>query len=242
MIRAILTDIEGTTTSIAFVHDVLFPYSHQHLPQFIRDHKDDFDVQKALDMAGAEAGRPNLSPEQSIDLLLQWIAEDRKVMPLKTLQGLLWKQGYQDAAYRGHIYPDAMEYLQKWQQQGIALYVFSSGSVQAQKLLFAHSDYGDMTPLFSGYFDTSTGPKKKKNAYSLIAKAINQPAENILFLSDISEELDAAASAGMQTCRLVREGDAQIEKNCVHPQVRSFADIGLNPDDIVQTFNDPNML
>jgi len=242
MIRAILTDIEGTTTSIAFVHDVLFPYSREHLPQFIRDNQDDFEVLKALDMAGAEAGQPNLTPEESINLLLQWIAEDRKTTPLKTLQGLLWRKGYQEGAYKGHLYPDAFENLQKWHQQGIALYVFSSGSVNAQKLLFSHTEYGDLTPLFKGYFDTSTGPKKKKNSYTLIAKAMSQKTEDILFLSDITAELDAAAAAGMQTCRLVREGSADIDPECLHPQVRSFADMGLNPHSEIQTFNDPSVL
>lgn len=242
MIRAILTDIEGTTTSIAFVHEVLFPYSREHLPQFIRDQQNEFEVRNALEMASAEAGRPNLSTEDTIELLLQWIAEDRKTAPLKTLQGLLWKQGYQNGAYKGHLYPDALQNLQAWAQQGLQLYVFSSGSVQAQKLLFSHTEYGDITPLFKGYFDTATGPKKKPSSYELIAKAMNQQPKDVLFLSDIIEELDAATLAEMQTCRLVREGDATLEKNCPHPQVRSFADIHLNPEADLPTFYDLSVL
>ncbi len=240
MIRAILTDIEGTTTSIAFVHDILFPYARQHLSAFIQENQDDESVQQWLEVARAESGQPGLSVQDTITLLLQWIAEDRKSTPLKALQGMLWEKGYREGAYQGHLYPDVPDCLKHWQQLGIALYVFSSGSVKAQQLLFAHTAYGDLTPLFKGYFDTTTGPKQNQNSYQLIAKAINQAPTDVLFLSDISAELNAALAAGMQTCRLVREG--AMEKNCGHPQVRSFADIGVNPDSLIQTFSDSSVL
>ncbi len=240
MINTILTDIEGTTTSIAFVHEVLFPYARKHLPEFIRSHQNNDEVKQWLGVTRADSGQPGLNLEETIALLLQWMAEDRKSTPLKALQGLLWKQGYDQADYQGHVYQDAAQALQAWQQQGLSLYVFSSGSVAAQKLLFSSTPYGDMTPLFKGYFDTGTGAKKKPDSYTRIAKAIGQDAEKILFLSDITEELDAAAMAGMLTCRLVRDGE--MELGYAHPQVRSFADVRLNPDSVVQIFNDPSML
>jgi enolase-phosphatase E1 len=133
---------------------------------------------------------------------------------------LIWEAGYQQGDFKGHIYPDAVENLKKWKAKGLDLYVYSSGSVQAQKLLFAHTDYGDLTPLFSGYFDTLIGGKKEPQSYSNIAKNIDIPPEHLLFLSDIKEELDAAKTAGYQTTWLVREDALQAKAG--HLQVSSF--------------------
>ncbi len=191
-IKAILTDIEGTTTDINFVHKVLFPYAYDHLPGFLRSHSDDAAVQSVLSDARIELGQPEADLETLISAFLDWIEQDKKVTVLKSLQGLIWVTGYEQRDFTGHLYNDAYEYLQRWQQQGLKLYVFSSGSVKAQKLLFGYSDFGDLTPLFSGYYDTNIGHKREASAYQKIAADVGLPAAEILFLSDIKEELDAA--------------------------------------------------
>jgi enolase-phosphatase E1 len=204
-IRAIVTDIEGTTSSISFVRDVLFPYARQRLPAFIETHGDTPEVLHWLHEAAKEAGLVEASRQEVIELLLQWIDEDRKSTALKALQGMIWKDGYEAGDYRSHMYPDVAARLREWHARGLPLYVYSSGSVPAQKLLFGYSEAGDLTPLFSGYFDTETGHKREADSYRRIAEAINIPPAQILFLSDIVEELDAAASAGLTTAWLIRE-------------------------------------
>lgn len=218
-IKAILTDIEGTTSAVSFVFDVLFPYAARHLPDFVRQHAAEPAVAAQLDAARAEAGEPGADVERVIDILLGWIAEDRKATPLKALQGMVWEQGYRAGQLKGHVYPDAVEALKHWQEEGYRLYVYSSGSIQAQKLIFGCSDAGDLSPLFSGYFDTTSGPKREAASYGRIAEAIGLAAEDILFLSDVVQELDAAREAGMATCGLAREGGELAG----HPTVASFA-------------------
>lgn len=220
-IRAILTDIEGTTSAVSFVFDVLFPYAAQHLPAYIREHAQEPVVAEQLDAVRAEAGELKADVERVIEILLGWIAADRKATPLKALQGMIWAQGYQAGQLKGHVYPDAVEALKRWHALGLALYVYSSGSVQAQKLIFGCSEAGDLTPLFSGYFDTMTGGKREADSYARIASATTHKADEILFLSDVVEELDAARAAGMKTCGLVREGGELAG----HPCVASFAEI-----------------
>jgi len=205
--KAILTDIEGTTSSIDFVHKVLFPYAGRELPGYVRAHRADPHVASILDDVRREANEPDADVEKVIEILLGWIVEDKKITALKTLQGYVWKHGYENRDFTGHIYDDAVRCLQKWFDNGIALYVYSSGSVGAQKLLFGHSDAGDLCPVFSGYFDTQVGHKREAGAYTNISRHIALPAEAILFLSDVLEELDAAAEAGMQTMQLVRDED-----------------------------------
>lgn len=224
-VKAIVTDIEGTTSSIDFVHDVLFPYASDHLPEFVRDASADPAVADLLDAVRAEAGEPDADIERVIGILLGWIAEDRKATPLKALQGLVWKHGYESGAFTGHIYEDAAAGLRAWAEAGIDLYVYSSGSVAAQRLLFGHSDLGDLTPLFRGYFDTNIGHKRDTASYRAIAEHTGTPAESTLFLSDVREELDAAAAAGMRTCQLVRD-DAVIRGT--HRVAHDFGDVVLD--------------
>jgi len=225
MIKAIVTDIEGTTSSLSFVKDVLFPYARANLAGYIHRHADEPQLQTLLIDARAEAGA-ELTIEQLITQFIQWIDEDKKVTPLKSLQGLIWEAGYRQGDFKGHIYPDAAEYLKTWKSQGLDLYVYSSGSVYAQKLLFAHTDYGDLTPLFSGYFDTHIGGKKESQSYRNIAEKIAVPATQLLFLSDIKEELDAAHEAGFHTYWLIRDGE--IDSQAAHRQVSEFGQIKLN--------------
>lgn len=205
-IKAILTDIEGTTSAVSFVFDVLFPYAKQHLPEFVREHAAEPEVAAQLHAVRNDSAEPDANVDRLIEILLQWIADDRKATPLKALQGMVWQQGYQAGQLKGHVYPDAVEALKHWHQAGYALYVYSSGSIQAQKLIFGCSEAGDLSGLFSGYFDTTSGPKREDASYRSIASSIGQPAHAILFLSDIVEELDAAKRAGMATCALVRDG------------------------------------
>lgn len=224
MIRAIVTDIEGTTSSIDFVHQTLFPYAKQHLRAFLKRSAGETAVQMALTEVEALAGR-DLSLEEAADVLEQWIAEDRKATPLKTLQGMVWAQGYAAGKLQGHVYPDTPEALRRWHAAGQRLYVYSSGSVEAQKLIFGHTAYGDLTPLFSGYFDTRIGGKREAASYRNILAQIGDPAGEVLFLSDIGEELDAAREAGMQTCQLIR--DAKARPAAGHRQVADFSAIPL---------------
>jgi enolase-phosphatase E1 len=195
MTRAILTDIEGTTSSLSFVHDTLFPYARARLPAYVAAHGGD------------------------LAQLLAWMDADAKVTELKDIQGRIWAEGYATGALTGHVYPDAVEALRRWHAEGLELAVFSSGSVAAQKLIFGHSDQGDLSPLFSGWFDTTTGPKREAMSYVLIADALGVAPMDMLFLSDIAEETDAARAAGMRALLIDREqgrGD-----------IASFADIAL---------------
>lgn len=204
MIKAIVTDIEGTTSSLSFVKDVLFPYAREHLPEFVRKHQKEAEVSQLLADA-ASVGDQSLDVEGLIAQFIHWIDTDQKITPLKSLQGLIWEEGYRQGAFKGHVYADAADNLQTWHDSGIQLFVYSSGSVQAQKLLFGYSEFGDLTPLFSGYFDTHIGGKRESSSYQKIIASIGLPAEQILFLSDIPEELDAAHQAGMATYWLVRD-------------------------------------
>jgi len=210
-VSAILTDIEGTTSSISFVKDVLFPYARRALPEFVREHGDDPEVRRWLDVVATEHGSI-CSDDVIVETLQGWIDQDRKHTALKALQGLVWEAGYRDADFTAHIYPDAAPALQAWYAQGYPLYVYSSGSVPAQKLFFGHSDAGDLTPLFSGWFDTEVGGKREADSYRAIAERIGLPAEKILFLSDVVEELDAARDAGLQTCLIDRLEDYPVSR------------------------------
>src|SRR3989344_1798026 len=219
MTKAIVTDIEGTTSSLSFVKDVLFPYSQKHMAEFVRIHAQAPAVRRELDEVHRLSGK-NLSEAEVIEQLIRWIQEDKKITPLKNLQGMIWEDGYKKGDFKGHMYEDAVRHLRKWKQAGIRLYVFSSGSVQAQKLLFAHTGYGDLTPLFSGYFDTNIGNKREAGSYRKIAESIGIAPADTLFLSDIREELDAAHAAGMQIIWLVRDG--AIDPKAAHRQITHF--------------------
>lgn len=222
MINVIVTDIEGTTSSLSFVKDVLFPYARERMADFVQAHRHEPDVAKLLAEVGKDAGRP-LSDTETVAQLVRWIDEDRKITCLKALQGMIWEQGYRQGDFKGHVYDDAAKNLRRWRARGMLLYVYSSGSVYAQKLLFAHSDNGDLTPLFAGYFDTTIGMKRDAASYAKIVRAVARPASQILFLSDIKEELDAAASSGMQTGWLMRDGVLPVDT--AHFPARNFDDI-----------------
>lgn len=206
-IGAIVTDIEGTTSPIAFVREVLFPYARAALPAFIAQRRDRPEVSAWLDGIAEECAvdRGDLAALTSI--LLDWIDADRKHTALKALQGMVWVDGYRQGTFRAPVYADAAQALSAWHARGIPLYVYSSGSVDAQKLFFANTDHGDLLPLFSGHFDTESGGKRDADSYRRIAAAIGLPAAELLFLSDIVEELDAAREAGYATLLVDRPTD-----------------------------------
>ena len=212
-VKAIVTDIEGTTSSIAFVRDVLFPYARAALPRFMQEKHGRSDVTHWIKTVAEENGLAAEDLDGVIEILLQWIDQDRKHTALKALQGMIWVDGYANATYRAPVYPDADAALRRWHAAGIPLYVYSSGSVPAQKLFFAYTDHGDLCPLFSGHYDTEIGGKREAGSYVRIAGSIGIAPENLLFLSDIVEELDAARDAGWQTALIDRRED--------YPQART---------------------
>ncbi len=221
MIKAILTDIEGTTSSLSFVKEVLFPYSRARLAAFVHAHAHEPAVRAQLEEVRRLEGK-HLTDDQVITRLIGWIDEDKKATPLKALQGMIWEAGYRTGDYQGHVYEDAARKLKQWKDAGLRLYVFSSGSVRAQQLIFGYSTFGDLTPLFCGYFDTNVGNKRDAMAYHEIARKIELMPQETLFLSDIKEELDAAQAAGMQTTWLVRDG---APASTGHRQVKNFDEI-----------------
>ena len=225
-VKAIVTDIEGTTSSIDFVHKVLFPYATREIPDFVRTSHTHPEIASLLDDVRKESEEFDASIERLIDILLTWISEDRKATSLKSLQGHVWRHGYERGDFTGHLYDDAADRLRRWSKMGIALFVYSSGSVGAQKLLFGHSDAGDLRPLFTDYFDTRIGHKKEPDSYRNIIASIQIPASDILFLSDVAEELDAAAAAGMLTTQLVRQEDVVIG---THAVAADFHDVIIDP-------------
>ncbi|MEB3206267.1 MAG: acireductone synthase [Vampirovibrionales bacterium] len=220
MIQAVLTDIEGTTSSLSFVKDVLFPYARARLADYCKTH----DLADIFNAVRTLQKNPDLTRQAIIEVLQRWSDEDQKVAPLKQLQGLIWQAGYQQGDYQGHLYEDAYLALKRLHQQGVRLFVFSSGSIMAQQLLFAHTTYGDLTPWFDGFFDTTMGSKLASDSYLAIAREIGLPADEILFLSDHPKELNAAQEAGLQVLGVDRQepGGYLFEAPVAYPLIRSF--------------------
>ncbi|TWI03619.1 enolase-phosphatase E1 [Luteimonas cucumeris] len=229
--RLILTDIEGTTSSISFVKDVLFPYARNALPDFVDENRDDPDVRRWLDIVATESGGI-CTDAVIVETLQGWIDQDRKHTALKALQGMIWQDGYLNADFTAPVYPDAARMLKQWHADGHALAVYSSGSVAAQKLLFGHTDAGDLIPLFSAFFDTEVGHKRDAASYRTIAARLGRPAAEIVFLSDVVEELDAARDAGLRTVLVDRREDYPQprlgEATNGHGRVEDFS--GIRPD------------
>ncbi|HUM07934.1 MAG TPA: acireductone synthase [Acidocella sp.] len=205
---AILTDIEGTTTPMAFVHRVLFPYARARMAEFV---------------ASGHAALADV-PEPRLETLLGWMDRDEKITALKTIQGIIWEDGYKNGAITAELYEDVPPALRRWARAGLRLFVYSSGSVPAQRLLFGHTPAGDLTGLFQAYFDTRVGPKREAASYADIARGVNVPPEEMLFLSDIEAELDAAKASGLQTCQLVRAEDGTVA-SARHETAKDFDDV-----------------
>jgi enolase-phosphatase E1 len=226
----VLTDIEGTTSSISFVRDVLFPYARRALSAFVREHGREPVVRRWLDQVAMENGGV-CSDEMIVETLQGWIDEDRKHTALKALQGMVWEAGYRNADFTAPLYPDVAGRLRAWSDAGHALAVYSSGSVPAQKLLFGHTDAGDLTSLFSGWFDTAVGHKREADSYRRIASDLQRAPNDILFLSDVVEELDAAREAGMRTVLIDRREDYPVPRfgdaTHGHQRADSFDDVAV---------------
>ena len=221
----ILTDIEGTTSSISFVKQVLFPFARRALPGFVRARGQEPEVRRWLDAVAVEHGSI-CNDDTIVETLQGWIDEDRKHTALKALQGLVWREGYLRGELKADIYPDAVDGLRRWHDAGHRLAVYSSGSVAAQKLLFAHTDAGDLTGLFDAFFDTEVGHKREAGSYRTISERLQVPAADIVFLSDVVEELDAARDAGMRTVLLDRLQDYPQPRDAAaahgHARVETF--------------------
>ena len=231
MSTTVLTDIEGTTSSISFVKDVLFPYARRELPRFVREHGHQPEVRQWLDAVATEIAASACQDAVIVETLQGWIDADRKHTALKALQGMVWAAGYADGDFTAPLYPDVAPALRAWHGAGHRLAVYSSGSVPAQKLLFAHTDAGDLTALFSAFFDTEVGGKREAASYRNIAAKLAQPGSDILFLSDVVAELDAAREAGLRTMLVDRRDDYPQprlgEAAHGHPRVERFSDIDL---------------
>ena len=231
--RAIVLDVEGTTTPVRFVYDVLFPHAREGMAAFLAAHLLDgvvhgavagLRVEHAMDTA---AGRnPPAWGEDEAEAAAayaRWLMdEDRKATSLKSLQGLIWEEGYRSGVLRGRVYPDVPAAFERWKRAGKTLAVFSSGSVLAQRLLFTHSEAGDLERFLSAHFDTTTGPKTEPASYARIAAALGRPPAQVLFLSDVAAELDAARRAGMLTALVARE--APVPESS-HPVLRDFGEL-----------------
>jgi enolase-phosphatase E1 len=238
-ISALLLDIEGTTTPVDFVYKTLFLFARDHVGEYLEQHGASAEVQADLEALRSECSADRaqgLNPpewsDQSASFLLepaiayiQWLIDrDRKSTPLKSLQGRIWKAGYESGELRGEVYPDVPRAFERWQAQGITIAIFSSGSALAQKLLFAKTVRGDLTPFIKAYFDTTAGPKKEPESYRSIVKALAVEPARVLFVSDVIAELEAARAAGLETLLCVRPGSAAPPES-QHPAIRSFDEI-----------------
>ena len=228
-VRAILLDIEGTTTPIAFVHDVLFTYARNHVREFLRVNADNKEVRADIALLRdeyAEDMSKGRNPQPLVADYVEWlIAADRKSTGLKSLQGKIWRKGYEDGSLKSQVFADVAPAFERWQQRGLSINIFSSGSVLAQKLLFAHTEAGDLTRFIDDYFDTNVGKKGEADSYRRIAEKIKLPAREILFISDVIDELNAAHDTGMKTLLSVRPGNALQDNTNQYPQIVSFDQI-----------------
>jgi len=227
MTKVILLDIEGTTTPIDFVHKKLFPFAETRMAEFVlesfEDLRDEIEqlVEEHTRYNDAENLDPN-SPGSVSAYLVHLIKVDRKSTPLKSIQGKIWQVGYESGELKSEIFPDVPPALERWTAAGKIIAIYSSGSVLAQKLLFKYTDHGDLTPYISAYFDTTSGGKRESESYRKIASELSLPPEEILFVSDVLAELDAANNAGFQTALSIRKGNAVTEDNQHYPFIKSF--------------------
>jgi enolase-phosphatase E1 len=236
--RGILLDIEGTTSSISFVYDVMFPFVRRELDRYLRAQWSDNDLKAACDQIAKDLGQETLqrwtgesaTPEAQQQLVrdevLRLMDGDVKSTGLKQLQGLIWQQGFDSGELHAHVYDDVVPALQAWHAAGKDVRIYSSGSIQAQRLFFGHTTHGDLLPLLRGHYDTTTGGKREATSYLKIAVEFGLPPGEILFLSDVVAELDAARSAGMSTALVKRPGNAPVaDHSPAHVEVTSFNEI-----------------
>jgi enolase-phosphatase E1 len=234
MVKAILLDIEGTTTPIDFVLKTLFPFSKAKMDEFVREHFEEIGAEIAQlkteyrkDFTGQLYGRDfREDAPESVSTYLKFLIDvNRKSTPLKSLQGQIWRAGYESGALQSEMFADVPRAFERWKKHSKIIAIFSSGSRLAQKLIFQYSNFGDLTPFISDYFDTTTGGKKEPESYRRIAEKLGFEPDDVLFVSDILAELDAARESGMQTVLSIRSGNGQITEDFTHRSVNSFDEI-----------------
>ena len=233
--KAILLDIEGTTSSVSFVYDVMFPQVRRDLSVFLEQNWNDVNVQLACDQIAQDAGHESVEqfcsatsrqPQECIEAeVLRLMDGDVKATGLKQLQGLIWRHGFESGEMKAHVYSEVPACLQRWCEAGTDLRIYSSGSVQAQLLFFGHTEVGDLLPLFSGHYDTTIGSKKEASSYERIAKDWSVDPSEILFVSDVVAELDAAKASGFQTTLCERPGNAIVAEGHGHATINSFDEL-----------------
>lgn len=253
--KKIICDIEGTTSSISFVKDVLFPYALKHVEEYLKSHWSE-DATKTVvaalreqadeDKKAEVEGVVTIPAEDSEDIIpdvvknVEWqMSQDRKTGALKTLQGLVWAQGYKDGTIKGHVYEDVKKALEQWNESGRKVYIYSSGSVDAQKMLFEYSEQGDLVKYLAGYYDTKIGAKQEKNSYEALLKNIEATGEEALFLTDVVAEAKAAKEAGLNVVVLDRPGNAELseEDRKEFTVISSFTDLPLESAKPAETEN-----
>jgi len=227
-IRVILLDIEGTTTPIEFVHQVLFPYARRRVHEFLTRHAADPDIRSDIALLRAEHAAEGTSWDDlaSAEAYIYWLMDhDSKSTGLKSLQGRIWAEGYRNGDLKGKavVYADVPDALRRWRAAGKDIAIFSSGSAQAQRNLFANTTAGDLSVFVSDYFDTTTGPKRLASSYRRIAERLGNSPGEVLFVSDVTAELDAAGEAGMRTVLCVR--GSTPERSSSHARVSSFDEL-----------------
>lgn len=236
-VRGVLLDIEGTTSAIAFVYDVMFPFARRELAAYLDHHWSEVDCAAAAEQVAADAGHASLAAwaaktgddaRSLVQAEVQRLMDaDIKATGLKQLQGLIWQAGFESGEMRAHLFDDVPAAIQTWRDLGVDVRIYSSGSVHAQKLFFGHSEAGDLLPHFTGHYDTTTGPKKEAASYTLIADDWGFAPEAILFLSDVVAELDAAHAAGMHTALVNRPGNQPVDQPHAHPCITSFEQVSI---------------
>jgi enolase-phosphatase E1 len=221
--KLVLLDIEGTVSPLAFVHDVMFPYARKHAAAWLGAHWGHAVIAQLAHDAGVPSFLNALDAEAAVHRLMD---ADAKVTGLKQLQGLIWEQGFRNGDLRSTLFDDVVPALDHWREKGREIRIYSSGSIHAQRLFFAHTTTGDLTPRLSGYYDTTTGSKRESASYTAIATDCGLQPNEILFVSDLIDELNAAQSADMMTTLALRPGN-KPQPESGHPAITSFAEITL---------------
>ena len=229
-LQAVVLDIEGTTSSTRFVHDTLYPYSRTRFGYWIAAHRDEPRVRAQCDAVRELAGEPDADETRIVRWLEHWLDSDQKITPLKAFQGWIWEEGFARGELTSHFFDDAIPAMRRWHAEGLKLSIFSSGSLSAQKAWFGHTPDGDLLPLFDAHFDTENlGPKKVAASYTTMTERIDQSPEDVVFLSDLVLELDAARQAGLHTIGVRRAGDQYYDTGVGdHPAVQTFDAIDLS--------------
>lgn len=240
-VKGVLLDIEGTTSSISFVHDEMFPFARRNLPAYLEQHWGSPRLEQALDLLAQDReyqdrvdwlGDRSIDPTAQRNLVIQSVNQmmdkDLKATGLKQLQGDIWKEGFDHGQLVAHVWPEVAATLRQWKAEGFDLRIYSSGSVAAQKMFFGHTIDGDLLPLFSGHYDTKIGGKKEATSYQAIVSDWGLPADQILFISDVVAELEAAAQAGLHSCLSVRPGNAEVPPEHGFQTITDFGQLQLS--------------